>query len=260
MRSIWCAPVVAGLVLMNASAARADDQAELRALIDKSIKAMGGAEKITKYEAGTWKAKGKFYGLGDGIDYAGEWHGQGTDKARFTIDIEVMGIKVKSTQVLNKDKGWIKVIAGGNTVDMEMTKDMVDEGKEQAHAQHVASLVPFAKKDKTLQLAALGEMKIKGRDAIGIRVSSKGHRDVNLYFDKQTSLIVKQEWRARDFMPGADGKEVGQEFYLSDYKDVDGLMSAMKFEMHQDGKLFLDGEVTDLKALEKLDESLFEKP
>ena len=56
------------------------------------------------------------------------------------------------------------------------------------------------------------------------------------------------------------GKEVTQEVLYSDYKEVDGIKHPMKITINRDGDKCLDGETTDLKLVEKLDESEFAKP
>jgi hypothetical protein len=116
---------------------------------------------------------------------------------------------------------------------------------------------PRPLKDKQFKLATIGEIKVEKRTALGVKVSSKGHRDVDLYFDKETGLLVKTEHIAKDDM---SGQEVTEESFPSDYKDVQGTKQPMKFVVKRSGKLFMDGEATEVKMYEKLDASLFEKP
>src|SRR5262249_46129118 len=107
MRRIVCLAAV--LVVAASGAARADDPADLRKVIDKAIKAMGGEEKLAKFKAETFKMKGKFYGTGEAVDYTGEWQVQPPDKIRVQVDGEVGGMKVTFfTQVVNGDKVWQK--------------------------------------------------------------------------------------------------------------------------------------------------------
>ena len=89
------------------------------------------------------------------------------------------------------------------------------------------------------------------------KVSSKGHRDVDLYFDKATSVLVKTETRVKD---DGSGQEVTEENFPSEYKDVQGVKHAMKFVVKRDGKLFLEGEATDCTLSEKLAADVFAKP
>jgi len=59
----------------------------------------------------------------------------------------------------------------------------------------VAMLAPL--KDKAYTLAPIGEVKVEDRPALGLRVSRKGNRDINLYFDKKTYLRVKTNTASR---------------------------------------------------------------
>src|SRR5207248_11447730 len=103
---------------------------------------------------------------------------------------------------------------------------------EQGYAGWVATLLPL--KDKAFTLTTIGEVEVEKRPALGVKVSSKGHRDVDLYFDKESGLLVKTETRLKD----EGGQEVMAETFLRDYKDVEGTKHAMKFAVHRDGKLY----------------------
>ena len=92
---------------------------------------------------------------------------------------------------------------------------------------------------------------------MGVKVSSKGHRDVDLYFDKETGLLVKTEGRVKDDM---SGQEVTEESFHSEYKEVQGTKQAHKFVVKRNGKLFMEGEATGVELSEKLDASTFAKP
>ncbi len=259
MRRGLFAALLAVVVLVLAGPSRADDQSELRAVIDKAVKAAGGEANLAKYRASTWKAKGKIHVMGAALDYTGEWHEYDDAKARFSIDLDVMGQQVRQTNVVNGDKGWFKISVGGmDVMNDEMTKEMLDEAKEEFHHGRLLSLRAFALKDKDLELSPVGEVKVNDKPCFGIRVANKGRRDVSLFFDKETHLLLKAQMRVKDFMAG--GNEVDQEFLFSDYKDFGGLKQATKFVMNRDGKPFLDAEVTEYKHEEKLDDGLFQKP
>jgi hypothetical protein len=119
----------------------------------------------------------------------------------------------------------------------------------------VLTLLPL--RDRDYELAPVGELKIGERTAVGIRVSHKGRRDINLFLDKETGRLLKSETRAKDVQAG---KEFTQETLYSEYKEVDGVPVAHKFIMNRDGKPFLELEMSDYKAHEKLDDSTFGKP
>ena len=47
---------------------------------------------------------------------------------------------------------------------------------------------------------------------------------------------------------------------LSNYKEVQGTKQAMRFITRRDGKLYMEGEITEYVLAEKLDERTFAKP
>jgi len=47
----------------------------------------------------------------------------------------------------------------------------------------------------TLSLTHLGESKVVNRPVVGVKVAQQGHRDVLLYFDNETRLLVKRSTR-----------------------------------------------------------------
>jgi hypothetical protein len=241
------------LVLFTGCKARADDQADSKALISKAIKAAGGKENLAKYRAQTFKGKGKFYGMGDGIDYTGDWALQIPNCMRVQIEINAGGMKFTIVRVFNGAKAWNKV---GDQV-MEVTDaDEIAEAKADAYAQSVTSLLPLLGKD--FEFAPLGEAKVDGKPAVGVRVSHKGQRDINLFFDKDKNLLVKTEYVIKDIMAG--GKEVTQEAVYSNHKEIKGMLFPFAVVIHREGKKFLDAELTELEPKEKLDDSVFEKP
>ena len=191
----WLAPVTIILALTSGKTARAEDQAAM-AVVDKAIKAMGGEANLMKVKAATWNGKGKFYGLGggEGLDYTGNWAFHGPRLFRMVVELDLTGQKVKQTIVVNGDKGWIK---NGDMVG-DMDKDVLAEHQDQAYANWTVYVNPLALKDKTVDLSLVGDVEIYKRITVGIRVVSKGHRDINLYFDKKTGLLVKGEWRVKD--------------------------------------------------------------
>src|SRR5262245_5586046 len=102
MRRTMLAAVALGLLFLP----RAAGDEAARAVIDKAIQAAGGAENLAKFKAAHWKGKGKFYGLGEGIDYVGEWFQQLPSQMKALIDVEFSGQKIQNYRVVNGDKGW----------------------------------------------------------------------------------------------------------------------------------------------------------
>jgi hypothetical protein len=112
-------------------------------------------------------------------------------------------------------------------------------------------------KDKKAEFSPLGEAKVNDKPAVGVKVSAKGHKDVNLFFDKETGLLAKVERRTLDAMSGED---VAEERIITEYQDIDGLKVAKKIIINREGKKFMEVELVEHKPQEKLDASEFGKP
>ena len=92
----------------------------------------------------------------------------------------------------------------------------------------------------------------------GLTVAREGYRKINLYFDKDSKLLMLATYTVKAEELG--GKEVPFEVYYKEYKEVDGAKLPTKLVMKQDGKLFVEATNSDMKAVEKFDEATFGKP
>src|SRR5207244_8859499 len=105
MRNLWCAACVVGVSLGAVGSLQAGDDKEMRALIAKGIKALGGEDKLAKYKAVTLKGSGTFYGQGEGLPYTGEWSIQYPAQQHVRIEVKVGDARFTRTLVLNGTKG-----------------------------------------------------------------------------------------------------------------------------------------------------------
>ena len=222
------------------------------AVIEKAIKAAGGEDALKKYPAAHWKGKGKFFGFGEGIEYTGEWHRQFPNQTKTEITAEFGGMKIQNIRIVNGDKGW----ATNMGAIAELDKDQMMEAMEALHYDRVVSLTPL--KGKEYQLAALGDSMVDKTAVTGIKVSLKGRRDVSLYFDKASGLLVKATIKVKDQNTGF--QEVEQEMHYSGHQEIQGMKIPRKTTVKREGKTYIEGEITEYKRLEKLDEKVFAKP
>jgi hypothetical protein len=251
MRNTFVAACAGCLLSSVIAPVRADDASEARKIIDKAIKATGDEAKLAKWKAATWKTKGTFHGLGAPVPYAGEWAMQLPDKSKIVMELDAMGQKLTFTMVYDGGKGWIKV----NDMKMDMDKERLDEQREALNSMQVTKLVPLKGQDYKLSL--LGETKVDDRPAVGVKTARTGYRDVNLYFDKGTGLLAKSEMRVKD---DQQGQEVTQETLYGGYKDIDGVKVPTRITLKRDGKLYVEGENSDWKPADKLDDKMFAEP
>jgi hypothetical protein len=252
MRKFLGVATACSLFLTMTGPVRAADDAAVRAVVDKAIKAHGGADNLAKVKALVLKGKGKAHAMGNEFDYTSTFSIQNPDKLRMEMSFEIMGMAFTFIQVFDGAKGWVKLM----DKTTEMSKEAITEAKEQMHSRQVTSLLPL--KDKENKLGTLGEAKVEGKEAVGVLVSRKGFRDVSLWFDKKSGLLVKSETRAKDVQNG--NEEYAAETYYSDYKEKDGVQHAMKITLKRDGKPFVEGETTEIEVKDKLDADTFAKP
>jgi hypothetical protein len=139
---------------------------------------------------------------------------------------------------------------------MDMNDDLLELMRDAMYTLRLTQQV-FSLKDKEFELAPLGEIKVNDKPAVGIKVSSKGKKDVSMYFDKESGLMSKFDHRTKD---AQTGQEVAEERIILEYQDVDGMKSAKKVLVNRDGKKFTEAEVLEVKLLDKVDDSEFVKP
>ena len=227
------------------------EQDSAKALVEKAIKAHGGAKNLAKQKALQVKATGTLDFMNNN-KFSTETFFQEPDKFKNVVEVEINNMNVTVTQVFNGKKFWINVM--GKTIELKDEKDIA-ELKENMYVEKLTNLVGLT--DKGVTLSALGEVKVNDKAAIGIRASSKGHRDINLYFDKKTHMLLKSETRTVDFQTK---QEVSQEKYYSDYKEGGGVQQPRKLIIHQDGKRHLTLDITSVTLVDRHEDSVFAEP
>jgi len=244
--------MLAGLLgLTVAASVRADDQAQARGVVDQATKAMGPEEKLSRLKATTWKAKGTFYGFGNGAPFTSAWAVLPPHRSRRSSESGTGNRKFTIVIVVDDQKGWIKQ---GDAL-REMDKERLKAEEVQGYLFWVRTLTPL--KGRDFKLMPLGESKIGAQTVVGVKVEHKGRPDVQLFFDKQSGLLLKDTTRVINFL---NGKEADQVELFSDYKDYEGVKHPTKLIVKLDGKLLLESELSDFKDRDKLEESAFAKP
>jgi hypothetical protein len=239
----WCLTTVA---------TRADEEAELRAVLARAVQAHGGAEKLGALRAAVWESAGKLYGANPALDYAASSARSGPDRAALTVETTVGGQRLRRTAVVDRDRGWVRL----NDRVEEMDAPTLAEERERAYAAWIASLTPLI--DGQFQLRTAREIVVNGRPAVGVRIASPGHRDVVLYFDREAGLLVKKETLIQD--PHGKDPEEMQETYYGAYRLVDGVRIAFHIQVHRKGELSLDSRLTTVRLSPQLDDHTFARP
>jgi hypothetical protein len=229
-----------------------DDRMELTRLIDRSVKALGGAKKLAKLKGATWKGKGHLANPSGRTPFTEESVTNLPEQFYMTMETMENQQQGRLVIVVNRDKGWIK--AGEQTSDMP--KDFLAAFKNMLYARSLA-LHPQGLLHQDITLSPLGEIRIGDKPAQGVRTERKGFPAVNVYFDKETGLPVKTEMNSREL---EDNREVTFEFFFSDYKEFNGVKACSKLVWKKNGQVYLEREIADVTPREKPDDSVFGRP
>jgi hypothetical protein len=248
MRRVCLSVVILGCVLALRAAA-GDDQA--KAVVDKAIKAMGGADKFAKFKAFTAKSEGKMFA--PDFDYVEENSSLLPEQYHFEIQLSNQMVKIKQVMVFNGPKAWTKI---ENLKPIALPKEAAVAFQDYFYALRLA-MFPTGLQEKETKLSLVGEVKVGDRPALGVLVSRAGKKDVTIYYDKQSALPVKMELTAGDIMAE---KEVQHEFLFSQHKEIHGIQFPIEMVWNKDGKKFMTREFKDIQPVEKLEPGLFAEP
>jgi outer membrane lipoprotein-sorting protein len=227
-------------------------ETDLKEMLRKSIEAHGGEKNFAKYKAVSTKFKGTLQLQGAALDITGETSLQRPDKVKNVLTLDLNGKKIEIVTVYNGKKLWVSTMGQTKEIDDEK---ILNAAREEMQTEGAASFSDYLK--PPYELSAIGDVKVKGKDAIGIRISKKGQKDLSVFLDKKNYLVVKTEMRTIDSTTGA---EITQEKFIVGYQDKGGLKIAKRVEVQKDGKAFMDVEIIDAQAVEKFDDSTFAKP
>jgi acetyl esterase/lipase len=223
---------------------------DTRTILDKAIKAHGGEAKLAKLKTMSSKAKGTI-NFGAELAFTLQTSWQWPDRLKNAVTLTIVRPTTCVETIAGNDSWFSR---DGKLVPIDAVKQ--DELRTQAHVHRLLLLTPLLQ-DNLYELSVLDEIHINDRPAVGICVACAGERDVKLYFDADTGLLAKIEWRVLD---KSGRKEIVQEDTFSDYQEIDGVPTASKLLRHSDGKKTLELHFTEVRYPDRLDDAEFAAP
>lgn len=155
-----------------------------------------------------------------------------------------------------REKASKDLVALGEAAVPSLEKAQRSNDREVARrAEQCLSVI--CSKDIYFDISLLPEIMVEGKPAQGVRVRSRGHRDINLYFDKKTNLLVKL---TRIFDDPVTGEKADEERIIKEYQDIQGIQTIKKVVVFRSGKKYIDLEVIEAKYLDKVADREFAKP
>ncbi len=236
-------------VLFAAPRVPAGGGADVKPVVDLALKALGSEERLAKVQGATWKGKGTVRFMGQPFDYSGDWFTRSADQSRLALQLKLKDATFTYAKVINKEGAWVKI----NDGFLKQSKEELQELREEAYVRWVATILPLRRKE--FKLEPLGEVRVGEQQTVGLKVSHKDHRPIDLFFDKTTGVLVRSLHTVRD-----SGKELTQETLWSEFRKQDELLRPTRVVMKRDGEPYAEGELSDFRLLEELDESTFAKP
>ena len=245
------AVMATGLLLGMGRPAFAATEPDAKAVIDKAVKAVGGAAKLDAAKAFSWKAKGKININDNDGDFTSKVTTMGLDHFRQEFEGDFGGNPVKGTIVLDGDKGWRKFGEQKNKLE----DDMLANQKQAVYLQ-LAPLMLKPLEGNGFKIESVTEEKVGDKPAVALKATGPDGKEFQLFFDKESGLPVK----LTATVAGFGGGEYVQETTFANYKDFDGLKRATKIEIKRNGKKFIEQEITEFKVLDKTDPKAFAEP
>lgn len=156
-----------------------------------------------------------------------------TDRLHAKMQFERDGqpVTVTSTYDGKDGRGWKSY----NDRTVEMSWEEVEESKHSVHANSLIGLVHLLDSSR-YDLSPGGRIEIKGRGAVGVKVSRKGFREAVLFIDERTFLVVKLLYLFKDVHAGGE-PELFESFF-SDFKRSGGLTVHSSFRSVHGSKTY----------------------
>lgn len=230
--------------------ANADDAPSI---LRRAVAAHGGAELINKYPAAKIKSKGCMVVplYPQPADFTSLVTYQMPDRFKQVLTISLAGVSRCVTHVIEGDK--IRQYADGQEVPM--TEAEAARFRHAMYVQNLLRLTPLLDA-KIYRFGLVDDAMVCDRPARGVRISSEKRKEVTLYFDKGTGLLVRAVRSATDML----GKEAIMEEIFMNYKDVRGVLYPSKTLVLLNGKKSVESEVVEFLPLERFDASEFAGP
>ena len=214
-------------------------------LIAKNVQARGGMDKLKSVKS--VKVHGKMI-MGQGMEAPFTMMQKRPKMTR--TEFTVMGMT--GMQVYDGKNAWMVMPFMGKKDPEAMPADQADMLDEQSDMD--GPLVDYKEKGHKVELA--GKEQVEGADAHKLKVTLKNGQVRYIYLDAETGLEVKTEAKRK-----VRGTEIDGETFMSDYKEVEGMMMPFTMESGAKGSTARQKMVLDsIRVNPPIEDSLFAMP
>lgn len=222
-----------------------------RTTLERAIVAHGGRDKLSRPRADRVQLRGTLHVGAAAVPFTNELTVQLPGQYKSIVTFREGTRERRIVHLLDADKVTILIdgqpqpVGGSHLAQLRQTLQL-----EQA-----MRLVPLLD-DNAFVLQSLGEKQYNDRVFIGIRVTGRGQRDLLLYFDRASGLLVKSV----NHLDGPGGKDLVQEAYYGDYREIDGHRRPGKVIVFRDGKKVMAVDLVEARHVERIDPAEFTRP
>ena len=171
-------------------------------------------------------------------------------KHKRVVKGQAQGQQLDMTVVINGDKAWMQTDGGEPT-----PLPVINPNQSVYPADNLGLLLALREPD--FQCAVLPADDMKGIPAHCVRVETAGAWVGDLFFDKETNLLVASR---KELFDNTIGEKRSIETYYLAYKEVDGLNLPMLMETVMDGETTAKIRVTEVTFMDDIDENVFARP
>ena len=212
-------------------------------LIEKSFEAQGGLEKIKAVKS--FETHGLFMVMGMEFPFTMVQ----TRPNKMRIDADINGAAM--VQVWDGESGWsINPMAG--SMEPQDMPPMEAKGFE-FQADMDGPLVDYAKKGYTVEY--IGEDEVEGTAVHHLKIDTHDDLIIDMYFDAEYFLAIKQSGKLM-----MDEQEIAQDSYMSDFKEVNGLVVPHSIESRMNGQTVNTIMLETIEFDVEIDDAIFVRP
>jgi hypothetical protein len=222
-----------------------------RAVLERAVAAHGGMEKLSAARSERLKLKGTIQVGSAAVPFTNEMALQLPGQYRSSVTITENGRAHTVVHLLDGDKATVLI----NGQPQPASGVHLAQLKQTLQLEHAVRLAPLLT-DPSYTLHPLPEVRYNTHVYVGVRVQGKGQRDVKLYFDKGTGLLVKTE----HLLDGPGGKDVLQEAFYASHRDYNGRVRPAAVVVLRDGKKVMEAELVEARTVDRIDAREFTQP
>jgi hypothetical protein len=228
-----------GLALTCICKDQFDERSALERAIRQAIEAAGGEARLASVRAATWKAEAVLHKPSGLTTASFENTIAWPDRHRLTMHL-AHPPDFEDVEILNGNHGWFREQRQvGRLRNLQI--------KAALETNYVArfTFLPVALRDPALEVSLGADVTVADRPAVILKVVHPEFRDILLYYDKETGLLVRRDTFPVD-RPG-EGRVFAQQTYYSDHRPVEGITVPFKFRVMEGKWRVRETEITAIE-------------